>query len=175
VGLVGSIGQVGVGRNSGVGMKGGYATVWAESLVVRGGVGVRHRLVALLVVVILSGCGGQQGTGDPYTVVEGPWRVRLEVEPVPAREGQEVFFVFLVADAATGEPVETVRLRPMVDMSMPDNMRMSVPLGELEPTSPGEFRASTVAEHVGTLRVTVNVVDGSLVRPVPFPPIPVER
>jgi hypothetical protein len=128
-------------------------------------------ILLLLLLAALVGCGSEAAPTDPFTVVGGALRVRLEVEPMPPRAGQEATFIFLVEDAQAGEPVENVTLRPVVDMSMPDMMRMSVPLGELQQAAPGEFRAEAFIEHEGTLRVTANLVEGALVTPVRFPEI----
>jgi hypothetical protein len=139
---------------------------------------LKRPIVLLLAAVLLLGCGGAEPPADSaglLSVVEGPYRVHLISDPMPPRVGQPVTFTITVEDAATGQPAEQIEVRPVADMTMPDQMGMMAQLSAPEEVAPGQFQTTTIFDHEGTLRVTVSIARERVVTPVSFPEMQVQR
>lgn len=137
-----------------------------------------RQLQAFLLTALLVACtnAGQPGanTTDPFTVVEGPFRVHLATEPAGPRVGQQVTFTITVEDAASGTPAENIEVRPIADVTMPDRMGMMTRLSPPKQVGPGRFQTDAVFEHEGTLRFSVSIARESVVTPVTFPEIQIQ-
>ena len=81
---------------------------------------MRHCVgLVVLLALLLSGCASTPtASEDPFEVTEGTYRARLAVTPMPPRVGERVTFTVAVTDAATGEPIEGLIMRPTVTMTM---------------------------------------------------------
>lgn len=136
--------------------------------------GEMKRYVVLLVLgVFLTSCAnGPAPSGGPVETRQGDLHVRVTSHPSPPRASETTTFSITVSDPATGEVLQDVEIRPVIDMYMATS-RMLVPFERLEPPDSGQVQIQAFLEHEGTLKISVGVKRGGILTPVRLPDVPV--
>lgn len=132
-------------------------------------------LLFVVLVTLLGGCtsGTTDTTTDPFTIVEGDYRLHLSTTPTVLQAGVPVAFIVTVQNTVTSAAATDVGLRPIVEMDMPDGISMTLSTLEAETVAPGEFRITTVLEHAGAVTLILTLDTPTGLRSVRFAPIPV--
>ncbi|MDQ4077990.1 MAG: hypothetical protein M3220_17300 [Chloroflexota bacterium] len=134
----------------------------------------KHLLFLLLLGALVGACSsGPPRSVGPVEVSEGDLHVRMESVPSPPREGENVTFTITARDAYSGEPLQDVEVRPVIDMYMATS-RMLVPFDTIRSTGPGEVQVQAFLEHVGTLKISVGVNRDGVITPVRLPDVPIQ-
>lgn len=139
----------------------------------------RYSPISLMVVIftlLVAGCSPAAATemGDPYTQVEGNYRVQLTTTPAPLQVGEPAIFIVTMQDVTSGDTPTDVIMRPILDMDMADGMGMTISDLDAQEVAPGQFHINTMIDHAGeiTLALTLDTPNGIV--SVRFPPVKVE-
>lgn len=132
--------------------------------------------MVVIFTLLVAGCSPAAATetGDPYTRVEGNYRVQLTTTPALLQVGQPATLIVTVQDAISGTTPTGVMMRPILDMDMADGMGMTISNLDAQEVAPGEFHINTIMDHPGdiTLALTLDTPNGIV--SVRFPPVTVE-
>jgi hypothetical protein len=134
---------------------------------------MRPLLMALLILIsLVTGCASESpaAPSGPFQVEEGPFRVRLELEPVLPRVGEPLTLLVAVEDVASGEPLTDVEVRPVANITT-GQARIRLRLVPVMSIAPASFQTDGPVEDVGTLAVSVSVARDGTVTAVSFPEI----
>ena len=132
-----------------------------------------YRWVWVVLVVLMTGCTASTADADPFTIVEGDYRLHLTTTPTVVQAGVPVAFIVTVQDTPSNTPATDVGLRPIVEMDMPDGSSMTLSTLAAEAVAPGEFRIDTVLEHAGMVTLILTLDTPTGLRSVRFAPVPV--
>lgn len=133
-------------------------------------------LMVIIFTLLVAGCSPAAApeTRDPYTRVEGNYRVQLTTTPALLQVGQPATLIVTLQDAISGATPTDIIMRPILDMDMSDGMGMTTSNLDAQEVAPGQFHINTMINHPGdiTLALTLDTPNGIV--SVRFPPVKVE-